>query len=429
MSEIIPVSQYIPDQKRNFYSFGLDYIFFGLSLGFVNLHTILPAFARQLGMSIVTIGLLITLLSLAWTLPQIFAGNITARQYRKKPMLLKAVFIGRPLTIIVPIIIFFTGAKPAWLSFVSILVIYAAFFVADAFAAVPWFDLIGRSFPSNRRGHYISLWQVGKAVGLLGVSFMVERVLSMSGPPFPNNYVLLFAGASACLLVSAAGLIFLREPETEANKTTVQIEWRKFRVFLKRIWFSETRFRRIIIARILFSFSIMALPFYVLYATDVLAFPERMIGYFILAQTVGASLGGLILGRIADKHGAKEVIMISAILVLSAPILALMLAAGNGAVVQILKYAYVWIYICIGLIDNSMMLGFLNYALDVTSAEQRPLYMGMYQTLASVGLLGSTIAGWLVTQTSYSVLFAVSIVFGIISLLMARRLPVLDQNT
>lgn len=75
-------------QTHNFIAFGIDVIFFGLALKFIDPTTILPAFATQLGASSTLLGLLITTFHLAWSLPQLAAGNVVARYPSKKPALL-----------------------------------------------------------------------------------------------------------------------------------------------------------------------------------------------------------------------------------------------------------------------------------------------------------------------------------------------------
>ena len=88
-----------------------------------------------------------------------------------------------------------------------------------------------------------------------------------------------------------------------------------------------------------------------------------------------------------------------------------------------LRWLYVWIYVCIGLADNLIMLGYLNYMFDIIPAGQRPIYMGAFNAIGAIGVLGPSIAGWLLGLTSYAVLFAISLGFGLLTLGLAIRLP------
>ncbi len=113
-------------------------------------------------------------------------------------------------------------------------------------------------------------------------------ILSESGPPYPFNYALLFAIAGLLLLVSMFGLSLIYDNRSPASEpTTTVIAWRDFGRHLARLWKQDSRLRHISIARVLFTLSTMAFPFYVLYATEKLHFTEQVIGVFIVAQTGG----------------------------------------------------------------------------------------------------------------------------------------------
>ena len=407
-------------QRRNFFAFGFDYISFASALAFLNLNTILPTFVSRMGLSTALVGLLSTILMVAWALPQAPAGNIAARQEKKKPLLMKAVLLGRPVTLAIPAILLITHADPPWIILATILIGFTFFFASDAFASVPWLDLLGRAFPAERRGQVISMWQVGKAVAVLGISALVSYLLGASGPPFPTNYVWIFGGVTLCLGISTVAILFLYEPPVPENEpATTHIPWRDFGRHLHNIWRQDSRFRLLAVARITFSLSAMSFPFYVLYATNTLYIPDATIGVFIFAQTVGASLASVILGRMADQHGAQRVIIIGTIIATTAPLLALGFSLGGLN----LRWLYVWIYVCIGLADNLIMLGYLNYMFDIIPAGQRPIYMGAFNAIGAIGVLGPSIAGWLLGLTSYAVLFAISLGFGLLTLGLAIRLP------
>lgn len=413
-------------QNHNFIAFGIDYISFASALAFLNLNTILPTFVSRMGAAPTLVGLITTTLMVAWSLPQVLAGNIAARQEKKKPLLLKAALIGRPVTLTIPIVLLLTQADPPWLMLVTILVGFSFFFASDAFAAVPWLDLLGRAFPAESRGRMISLWQVGKAITVLGISALVGFLLSPSGPVFPMNYVWIFGGVVLGLLGSTIGLFLIYEPPVPENEpATTHIPWREFGRHLGTILRQDSRFRRLTLGRVAFTLSSMSFPFYVLYATDTLAVPDQTIGVFIFAQTVGASLASLILGRLADRQGAQRVIVIGTVISLTAPVLALGFALGGLAI----RWTYVWIYICIGLADNLIMLGYINYLLDIAPPGQRTIYMGTFSTIGAIGVLGPTIAGWLLGLTSFGVLFAISLGFGLLTLAIMIRLPRVRGDT
>lgn len=418
-----------PNQRRNAFAFGGDTISFQIALSFINVNTVLPAFVSQLGGSSTSVGFLVTMIGLAWCLPQLFAGNIVARYERKKPLVVLLAFLGRATIPALAILIVATRADPPLLIQIALYTSLIVFLGSDAFAAMGWLDMLGRALPPERRGHYIALWQTVAALGVTGASLLVRAILSDQGPPFPNNFALIFALGSVALYASAiSGATIWEPPLSDDNPTSEHIAWSDFGRRLLHIWREDHRLRRAAAVRVLFSMGAMAFPFYVLYATNELHLPEETIGTFIFAQTAGAMLGSLVLGRMADRYGPQRVIQIGSFVILSAPVLGIVLTLGNRELVDVLRYAYPWIYVCIGVATSLLFLGFSNYVLDIAPASQRTIYLGAFNTINSVGTFGTTIAGWLLGVTSYSVLFAVSLLFGILTFWFALRLVSMRQS-
>ncbi len=413
-----------PELRRNWLAFGLDFVFFGIAMAFISPTTVLPSLATGLGASKTLIGLLVTLYYLAWDLPQLVAGNIIRLHANKKPVLLKATYLGRPMILGYAFLLLLTDAKPPWLSLAGLFAVIIVMFSSDAFAAIAWFDLLGRAFPPERRGGYLAIWQLIKGVGVLGVAALVRIVLGPAGIPFPRNYALLFGAAGIALIISVVGLAAIHEPPPDVDQAEVpHIAWRDLGKHLGILWRQDMRLRRATVARILLAMSTMASPFYVLFATEELGFLNRAIAFFISAQTIGSLGGSLLLGHIADRHGSGRVIQMGTVLVLSAPVLALIIALTESGVSGPLRTVYLWIYISLGIAENVGILGFLNYVLDATPPAERTMYMGVTNTVSSVGVLGPVIAGWLLTLTSYPALFAVAALSGIGALWLAFGLP------
>jgi len=60
--------------------------------------------------------------------------------------------------------------------------------------------------------------------------------------------------------------------------------------------------------------------------------------------------------------------------------------------------------------------------LEISPPDQRTIYMGAGNAIASLGVLGPTFAGWLLGRTTYGVLFVISLLFGIAALVTALRM-------
>ncbi len=144
----------------------------------------------------------------------------------------------------------------------------------------------------------------------------------------------------------------------------------------------------------------MSSSFYVLYATQTLRLEITVVGLFISAYTIGSLVGTLLLGRIADRYGSARTIQVGLLFVLIAPLV----AQGFTLMKNLpdwMAYAFALIYVCIGFIENLMILGYMNYALDLAPAGAAQNLYGI-NAIGSIGVLGPALAGWLLSVTSYS---------------------------
>jgi predicted MFS family arabinose efflux permease len=269
----------------------------------------------------------------------------------------------------------------------------------------------------------MSIWQILTALLMLGISALISYVLGDAGPAFPNNYAFLFLTAATLLILSSIGMLAIYEvPDQKGEPETTYIPWKDYGRHIFSLWKEGKQFRQIVSARMLFSLSGMAFPFYVLYATDGLDFSEQVIGVFVLATTIGTLVSSFLLGRVSDKYGAQRTIQIGSVLMVTAPLLALIFTLMEGQIGGIVRYAYVWIYVCMGVADIVVMIGHYNYVFDIATPGHRPIYVGTYAAMISIAVLGPVFAGWLVSVTSYRVLFMVSLTAGLLGLIPAFRL-------
>jgi len=90
-----PTPDWQPDERRNFAAFFGDFFFFGVAMSFVSQTTVLPSLARQLTDSAPLIGLVSTLQTGGWMLPQLIASSYVGSYPLKKPLIVIPALIGR----------------------------------------------------------------------------------------------------------------------------------------------------------------------------------------------------------------------------------------------------------------------------------------------------------------------------------------------
>ena len=391
-----------PDHRRNFAALLGDYFFFGVALSFINQTTVLPSLVRQLTASAPLIGLVTTLQSGGWLLPQLFVANYVAGKPLKKRYIIVPAFIGRVTYPLLALVIWRWAIPHPQITLALFFLALAFFFLCDGLASVPWLDVLSKSLSPQQRGRLIGLAQMSTGLASVGVGLAVRRILGPSGPGFPDNYALLFAIASGFFFLSLLSFAQLQEQQERAS-------WTDYLSRLRSVLSQDHSFRRVTIVRLLIGGSNMAMPFYVVYALDKLHFDPETVGLFISVQVIGGILSGLLMGYINEHHGTRAVIRLSGWLAIGAPLLALTIPwVRTWLPAGLLPYAYAMIFAALGALVNANMAGFVNYILEIAPAEDRPAYIGLANTLSSVVLVAPFLGGWILQATSYPVLLTVT---------------------
>ena len=404
-----------PNYRRNLLAFAVDYIFFGIAIAFVKQDSVLPAFVRQFTRSPPVIGLVSTVWNGCWLLPQIISARWINDKPRKKPYLM-AGLSGRVAFWIVALALWLGLAQNPIVMLSLFFACLALFTLTDGFASVAWFDMLARAIPLKHRGRLMGTSQVITGLAGLGVGWAISRVLVSAQFPFPRDYALIFTLAGAAFLPSTVALLLLRETKPNLAKDTPQKHRRDG-------WLTpllqDPIFRQLVACRILAGMVSLAIPFYVIHATDVLNLPERVVGSFVAAQQVAGVASGALLGIVSDRWGPRQTIRIGSALSIIGPVFALLAHVTDGG---LLVRTYPLVFVALGIYQSSHMLGFYNYLLEIAPDHLRPSYIGLSNTIAGVLTLAPTLGGWMLETTSYTMLFATTTAFVSMGFLIALRL-------
>ena len=414
-----------PHYRRNWTMLLADYVLWGIAMNFIGVSTVMPAFVRQFTDSAPIIGMVNTVWNGAWLIPQLAAANALNHLPRKKGALVRAGLLSRFNLLIVALALMLgLWQRPGWM-LVAFFALLTLFFGFDAFCSIAWFDIVAKAIPANRRGRLFGTGQVIGSLLAFGVGAFVRWILGPQGPVFPANYAWLFALAGVSVLLGLAALASVAEPLEDVPEE--RATWSDYLPQLVRILREEAVYRRVIAAWLLSGLTALASPFYVLYATDQLGLAQEMIGLFIIAQTLGGLVGSFGFGALAERRGPGAVIRISVAVGASGPLVAL--ALHFARVAGWLPVAYAWVFVVLGIVNSSIMLGFMNYLLELAPPGHRPTYMGLSNTLGGLLVLVPMLGGWLLQTTSYPVLFAAAAVGPVAAWVIAMRLPASQQST
>jgi hypothetical protein len=294
------------------------------------------------------------------------------------------------------------GTQWPGLTLALLIATLAVFMGTDAVVALAWMDLLGKALAPPVRARLIGLGQVVTGLGAIGAGLAIRWLLGPTGPAYPQNFAWLFGLATACFAMSTASNLFIVEPDEAVPARRSGLG--TYLPAMARLLASNHGFRRITAIRLLGGLGGLATGFYVLFATDRLGLPESSLGWFASATTVGSTAAGLVLGPLASRFGAQRVVQIITWAQFCVPLVALLVATGvfgPGA-----GLVFPLLYVLLGVYEGSLMLGFVNYVLEIAPAGERPTYLGLTNTLSGLLIAVPLAGGLLLEATSYPVLFA-----------------------
>lgn len=411
-----------PESNRNYWAFVGDYVGFALAMAFASATTVLPDLVGRLTTSELAVGLLATITNGAWLLPQLVYANWLSNKRRKKPFYFLAAWIGRPLYLVYAIALALGLYRQPLLALLLLYAVQALFFGTDALATVAWFDVMGKAIPETRRGRLIGRAQLISAVLSAGAGVLIAFVFGAHGLPFPYNHAAMLAVASLFLLFATFSWSFVDEPDEPVEEKRPL--WRDYLVQLYSILRQDRAFAKLILVRLLAGLDGLALSFYVLYATRTLGLPSTALGIFTTAQIVGRVIASTGLGALAERAGSHRVVQVGTAVGFTAPLASLVLLLTGVRQELAAGAVFAWVFAAIGATMTAGMLGYFNHVMALAPKGHRPAYIGLFNTINGVLIVVPTLGGWLLQNTSYTVLFGLTAV----ALLLAHALSYSIQD-
>jgi MFS family permease len=379
--------------------------------------TILPVFLNHFTSSKILVGLSSTLLgslgSIGGVLPQLFVANRLETKAHKKPVLRAAITV-RALCwgLLSLTTLLFARSHPhttVFLLFVFLLV----FTVMGGVASVPFYDIWGKTLPSTMRGRFFGHRQFWGGILAVGSGFIAKAILGNSRIDFPDNFSLLFLLAFIFMGVSYLALGSVREPLQEVYKESLP-----FKNFLKRVFAilkSNSNYRKFLAVQIFGGAGALALPFYVLYAKDILHIELKMVGIFLMAQMIGSVVSNILWAYLSDFTGNKRVVQISTLMGIIPPLVVLISPHQFHEL-------YILLFAVIGFFIAGRLIGKTNFLLDMAPPKERLLYISVNGTLTIPVMIFPLLGGIIVQHVSYSFLFILTTALILVGLLLSFRL-------
>jgi MFS family permease len=394
--------------RRNF-SLGIaNGALFNLSSSLLDPSLVLTWLASQLTSSNFLIGLVMPINQGGWFLPQLLVSGYLQGRKRKLPFY---VAMSAPRAICwasMALALFLIDDQRVLLVFFyGLLTVYS---LGGGLAGLSFMDIVAKAIPSTRRGTFFGWRRFLGGILALGGSLVVKYVLDERwGPPFPHNFGVLFV--LSFLTISAAMIsfgLFVEPVEPVLNQSMALSGQLKRALHLPR---RDANYGRLLVVQFLSRAAGMATPFYIVYAKRVLGVSAGMVGVYLTWATLAGIASTLVWGRISDRHGNRGVILSGGLVGLATPLAALLiplLVGWQPSMAARAPQAFTIVFVLSSIFQMGLIIGYHNYLLDIAPAEDRPLYIGLANTLTGLTMLASAVGGLIVDLAGLVVLFWVT---------------------
>ncbi len=396
--------------RRNFAGGIWHGAFLALGNAFTRPNTVLSAFINILTGSTVWVGGFSTLLTVAATLPQVFAARWIEPRPRKMPYLMLAIYLRTFSWGLLAWLIHWIGEDNPRLLTGALVVLLSIFYAGGGLGNIPFTDIIGKVIPISHRGRFFGGREALAAPLSIGAAFLAQRILTVF--PYPDNYAALFGLAALALGVASLGFWVMQEPPGADLSGSIP-DWSAYMQDLKK---ASLHIKTLAGVEILTGFSLMALPFYVVYAQNVLDAPRSAVGLFLLVQVVGGILSNFVWAWMVDRYDSRRMLVGCALTSASVPLLAIVLGGWGWQ-------GLLPVFFLAGAILSGRRVGFQTALLEMAPSERRGTYAGLNSMLILPVAFLPLLAGVFLKWMSYPALFAFTAVVILCGGVLALQLP------
>ena len=408
--------------KRNF-SFGvLNGAFFNLFSALLDPSLVLPWFVSQLTTSNFLIGLIVPVQGGGWFLPQLVISSYLQRRQRKLPFYSYMAGARVATWGLMTLAVFFI--EDAAVLLVIFFTLLAAYSLAAGLAGICFIDIVAKAIPPTRRGTFLGWRRFLGGLLALGGSLLVKYILDeQRGLAFPDNYAVLFLFSFFILCMAMGSFILVVEPlePVDKKKVTLGKQFRRALDLPRR----DKNYRRFLTMRLLLMAAEVATPFYIVYAKRALSVSVSMVGVYLTGTTLASFASNLLWGRISDRRGNKLLVILANSLGLFIPLIALSIAPLTDLSPGLRELApglFALVFVLSGGSKSGAMIGNMNFLLEIAPPDDRPIYIGLTNTIMGIALLASSVGGLIVDLVGFTVLFSLALAFYALALLVTLRL-------
>jgi len=420
--------------KRNFVFAVLCGIVVAQENAFLHWATILPVFLRTLTGSAALIGFALSMWRFFLFFTQPVAAKIMEAFERKKPFYLGSCVVSILCFVIyAPIVYFFSGTHKSFV-IACFFIAYALFGISRGFLGVALFDVMGKSFPENKRSLVLGLHHIaGTSFALFICTPIISLIMAEKNVhlfPYPLNYVTLFLLSSVAGILAFSMFSFWKEPIHEVKP--VQPTFREYINQAKTILKEDKKYRDLVLLCVMFQSAFTSFSsFAVLYGYEQFGVTEDSLGALTSMNIIGSITANLIFAFLGYRFGYRFVMK-------SCPIFWLPLLAALLFMPQLVSFisvffscsaktTAVWLLYFVSFAQFMGLIGWEFgrnlYSISIAPPKLRPTYISLAMVLIFPFFFMGTLWGWIIDHSSYSLVWFLSLLLVATGGYFVYRLP------
>jgi MFS family permease len=410
------------ETRRNFVLHVFNGATFNFAERLIDPPLTLTWFVSELTSSNLLIGLVAPLGDACWFLPQMFVSARIQRTKLKMPTYIAAAIIRSIAWLLLAATVWLT--KAPLILVVCFFALYTSARLASGLAGISFFDITAKTIPARQRGGLFGLRQFLGGILGLGAAWISGAILAHPSLPFPRGHATLFTIYCAVMIPALVAFMMIREPPgvVVSNPVTLGQQIRRAGHLLRE----NHVYRRYLITQMTIGLASTALPFYGLYAKSVLGAPDGMVGIFVMTRVLAQLTFNLPWGRLSDRRGNQLALRL---LALGSGLTAFLALALSGLVSLThlqgawLPYLVIPLYVLEGAMRPAYVLTGSNFLLEIVQPAERPLYLGLSNTLMGITLIVSGLGGGIVDLMGFRGVFAIALMLYLLGFVLAKGLP------
>lgn len=397
------------DQRRNFILGVVNGATFWVANVFIDNDMVVTWFLAQLAVSNFVIGLMGPMRMVIWYIPQIVVSSYLQRQPYKLPLYRVIAFIRTGVIFLLGVVVAVIPPSSPWMV-ATVFTIFAIYSLGTSVGALTFMSMIDAVIPQNQRGAFFAQRRFWGGLINLGAGALVGILIESPAVQFPVNFAIIFGIAAVAMGISFAAWSLLKEPYDHAAIVERIPWWAQVRRGTQQLR-DNAHYRTYVAVGFAFVLAQVAMPFYIVYAKDVLGISARMISVYITARTMAGIISNFYWGGIGDREGHRKVIRMATVIGLVMPVTALLsglLARTAPEMTAALSYIFTLVFIASGMFSNATGISTLNYLLELAPPSMKPLYIGFTNTVMGVGMFTTALGGLIVDWAGFDAVMVIS---------------------